>query len=497
MAITQEKIQSLSSSVVFPHQAFIAGQFVSAKDGETFDCISPIDGRTLTQIPSCKSDDVDIAVRHARQAFNAGKWKKMPKSERKKILLKFVDLIEQHQYELAILDTLDMGKPIAGSLDDLTSSVRRGRWTVECLDKRYDQIAPTDAPDFAYITREPIGVVAIVLPWNYPVYLHLVSLLPALAVGNSVIVKPAEQSPLSALRLAEIALEAGLPEDVLQVVTGFGETVGQALGLHPDVDMVSFTGSVEVGKLFLQYSGQSNMKRLSLECGGKSPSVILADYPDLAKAAQSAAHGVFNNQGEICCAPTRLLLERKIADQFKEHLIEASKAYHPADPLNLNTKMGAMVDKTQMDQVLKYIDIGQQEGAKLSCGGAQCLQETGGYYIQPTLFEAPNNQLKIAQKEIFGPVITILEFDDLSEAITIANETTFGLAASVWTENLNHAHRLSREIRAGIVSVNTITSGNGMTTFGGFKQSGIGRNGSMSEFDNFMEKKTTWITLSS
>ncbi len=485
-----------AEQLVIKHQAFINGQYVPAQSGKTFDCISPIDGKVLTQIASCDQADVDIAVKNARQTFNQGTWSKLNRGERKRILLKFADILEKHAYELALLETMDMGKPIHDSSEgDIPGAISKIRWVAECIDKVYDEIAPTNNDVLAMVTREPCGVVAAVTPWNFPFYLACAKIAPAIAVGNSIILKPAEQSPLSALRMAELAVEAGIPKGVINVLPGFGETAGAALGLHPDVDVISFTGSTEVGKFFLKYSAQSNMKRVYLECGGKSPNIILGDALNLEEAARASAIGAFHNQGQICCAPTRLLVQKNVKDQVIETIVELSKNYQPNDPLDPDTKMGAIVNQVQMQRILEYIEAGNTSGAKLKTGGQQARKNSGGFYIEPTVFAQVNNDMKIAREEIFGPVLSVISFDTIEEAIQIANDTHYGLAANLWTKNINTAHKISRALRAGVISVNCINSGDNTTPFGGYKQSGIGREGGIHQFDEFCEIKTTWIAL--
>lgn len=491
------EIKDQAAKINFKNQAFINGRYIDAQSGETFDCINPATGKVLTKVAACDKADVNLAVSAARNAFNSGVWSHRSPTERRAVLLKFADLIEQHQFELAILETLDMGKPISNSLNgDIPYALRTLRWYAEVIDKIYDEIAPTERDVLAMITREPLGVIAAVVPWNFPLSIACSRIAPALAMGNSMIVKPAEQSPLTAIYIAGLAVEAGIPEGVLNVLPGFGETAGMALGLHPDVDGITFTGSTEVGKLFLRYSSESNMKRISLECGGKSPNIVMADCIDLDKAAKASASGVFYNQGEVCCAPTRLLVEESIKDKFLEKLTALQKQFQPGDPLDPNTVMGAMVDKTQMQRVLNYIEIGKSEGARIAFGGNRALENTGGFYIEPTVFENVRNDMTIAREEIFGPVLATLTFKDMDEAIKIANDTSYGLAASLWTRDINKAHKTARALRAGVVSVNCIDSGDATTPFGGYKQSGMGREYSLHGLDFYTELKTTWIDLS-
>lgn len=488
----QEKIKALQ----FNNQAFINGQYVWAQSGKTFSCLNPANGEVLTRVAECDDQDVNLAVKHAKEAFSAGVWSGRPPSERKQVLLKFADLIEKNQFSLALLETLDTGKPIRDSLQiDLPSAISCVRWYAEIIDKVYGQVAPTAENILAFITREPLGTVGIVTPWNFPFYLACAKIAPALAAGNSVVIKPAEQAPLTTIYLAGLAAEAGVPRGVLNVVPGFGETAGKAIGLHSDIDGVSFTGSTEVGKLFLKYSAESNMKRVFLECGGKSPNIVLADCQDLDKAALDSANGVFFNQGEVCCAPTRLLLQENVHDSFLEKLITHGKKFKPADPLDPDTIMGAIIDEIQTKKIMDYIHHGKIEGAELLLGGKQVHRDTGGYFVEPTIFHQVNNAMKIAREEVFGPVLSIITFKTIDEAIKIANDTHYGLAASVWTQNINQAHKIARALRAGVISVNCINSGDVTTPFGGYKQSGVGRESSFQALDHYTETKTTWIEL--
>ncbi len=477
-------------------QAFIDGKYVDAASGETFDCVSPIDGRVLTKVASCDAVDVDRAVRSARAAFDSGKWRDMAPKDRKKVLQKFARLMEEHTRELALLETLDMGKPISDSSHvDIPLSAECIAWFGEAIDKQYDEVAPTPASALALITREPVGVVAAVVPWNFPLLMACWKLGPALATGNSIVLKPAEQSPLTALRVAQLALEAGIPEGVFNVVPGFGEKAGKAIGLHHDVDCVAFTGSGEVGKLFMQYSGQSNLKRIWLECGGKTPHIVLKDCHNLDEAAKAAAFGIFFNQGEVCNAGSRLLVERSIKDELLEKIMGWGKKLQPGDPLHPKTRMGAMVDGGQTERVLSYIEAGKSEGARLVMGGSRVRQETGGFYIEPTIFDGVSNGMKIAREEIFGPVLSVITFDGVEEAVKLANDSIYGLAAAVWTRDITVAHKTARALRAGVVWVNCFDHGNIATPFGGYKQSGFGRDKSLHAMDKYVELKTTWIHL--
>ena len=480
----------------FRAQAFIGGKYVSAADGETFEDISPIDGKLLARVAACNKEDVDRAVKAARAAFNKGAWSDAPPRQRKRTLQKFADLILRHADELALLETLDMGKPVGFARSvDINAVVETVRWYAEAIDKIYDEIAPTPKTALGLITREPLGVVAAVVPWNFPLLMAAWKFAPALATGNSLILKPAEQSPLSALRIAELAAEAGIPEGVFNVLPGFGETAGQAIGLHMDIDAVAFTGSTDVGKLFLKYSGESNMKIVSLECGGKTPNIVFADTPNLDAAAQGAAAGIFFNSGQVCVAASRLLVEEKIHDAFLDKVKAMANVFQPGDPLDTKTMMGSMVDRTQMDRVLAYVEKGKKEGAALSVGGRRARENTGGYYIEPTIFDGVANDMTIAREEIFGPVLSTITFRDTDEALKIANDSIYGLQASLWTNDLSKAHKVARSLRAGTVNVNNMDGGGLEMPFGGYKQSGFGRDKSLHALDKYTQLKATYITF--
>jgi gamma-glutamyl-gamma-aminobutyraldehyde dehydrogenase/4-guanidinobutyraldehyde dehydrogenase/NAD-dependent aldehyde dehydrogenase len=476
-------------------KSFINGQYVAAASEQTFDCISPIDGRILTQVSACAPVDVDKAVAAARAAFNDGRWSRLHPAKRKSVLLRLADLIEQHGDELALLETLDMGKPIRDSLSiDIPATARCFRWYAEAVDKLYDEVAPTAHNVLATITREPLGVCGVIVPWNFPLIMAAWKLAPALAAGNSIVLKPAEQSSLTAIRLAALAAEAGIPDGVLNVVTGFGQDAGQAIGLHMDIDGVFFTGSTVVGKYIMQYSAQSNMKKIGLECGGKSGHIILADCGDLDAAAESAAFGIFFNQGEMCSAGSRLILDAPIRDAVMDKILSFAKGMQPGDPLDPSTRLGAMVDKTHTERVMSYIDSGKQE-AELLVGGKQARTETGGCYIEPTVFDKVSNQARIAQEEIFGPVLSVITVNGVDEAIQVANESIYGLAAGVWSDNVNTLYKATRALKAGVVYANCYDADDITTPFGGYKQSGIGRDKSLHAFDKYTELKTTWLKL--
>jgi acyl-CoA reductase-like NAD-dependent aldehyde dehydrogenase len=477
-------------------QAFIEGRFIDAVDGKTFADESPVDGQTLAHVAACGTTDVDTAVASARRAFEDGRWRDLAPKERKRVLLRFADLLEAHADELALLETLDVGKPIGDSSSvDIPNTIACFRWFAEAVDKLYDEVAPSGPDVVATITREPVGVVAAVTPWNFPLMISSWKLAPALAVGNSVVLKPAEQSPLTCLRAAELAVEAGIPPGVFNVVPGFGETAGQALGRHMDVDCLAFTGSAPVGKLFLKYAGESNMKQVTLECGGKTPNIVLADAADLDAIAENAAWGIFFNQGEVCNAGSRLLVQEEVHDALVDKLVNIARDIKPGDPLDPKTRLGAIVDREQMNRVLDYIRIGRDEGAKLAAGGQQARTESGGYYLEPTVFDRVDNSMRIAQEEIFGPVLSTVTFKDAEDAIRVGNDTIYGLAAAVWTKDIDKAHRIAKALRAGNVWVNCWDGGDMGTPFGGYKQSGFGRDKSLHAFEKYLNLKTTWIQL--
>ncbi|MCW5732156.1 MAG: aldehyde dehydrogenase [Alphaproteobacteria bacterium] len=493
---TLDDWKSRAASLSIRGQAFIGGKSEASETGKTFDCVSPIDGKVIAKVAACEAPDVEKAVRAARAAFESGVWSNMAPAKRKRVLLKFADLILKNRDELALLETLDVGKPIRFStVVDIPGAAAAIAWYAEAIDKLYDEIAPTDPSAIAMIMREPVGVVAAVVPWNFPLLMASWKIGPVLAAGNSLILKPAEQSPLTALRVAELAAEAGIPEGVFNVVPGFGETAGQALGRHMDVDCVTFTGSTEVGKLFLKYAGESNMKRVSLECGGKSPNIVLADAPNLDAAAKAAAFGIFFNQGEVCNAGSRLLVQESIKDEFLEKVMAVGKRMQPGNPLDPATMMGAMVDRTQTERVMGYIEAGRKAGAELKMGGKQANTESGGFYVEPTVFDKVDNGMKIAQEEIFGPVLSTITFKDAADAIRIGNDTIYGLAAAVWTRDITTAHKVARALKAGLVWVNAYDAGDITIPFGGYKQSGFGRDRSLHALEKYTQLKTTWINI--
>lgn len=488
--------QARANALTLRGQAYIDGAYADAADGATFVATSPIDGRKLADVAACGKADVDRAVAAARRAFEAGVWSQLAPRERKARLTRLAQLITEHSEELALIETLDMGKPIRDALAfDLPETAHCYAWYGEAIDKRYDEIAPTGGNALATVTREPLGVVAAVVPWNYPLLMAAWKVAPALAAGNSVILKPAEQSSLSALRLAALAEQAGIPAGVFNVVPGTGSVAGSALGLHPDVDCVAFTGSTATGKRFMSYSGESNLKRVWLECGGKSPHIVFEDCPDLDRAALIAALAIFSNQGEVCIAGSRLYVHDAIYDAFMEKVARHAAEMRPGNPLDPATALGAMVDERQTRSVMARIAAGQAEGATLRIGGRQLHTESGGFYIEPTIFDCADASSALIREEIFGPVLAAQRFHTEDEAIALANDSSYGLGAGLWTANLGRAHRLSRRLRAGLVWVNCYADGDITVPFGGVKQSGFGRDKSLHALDKYSDLKTTWIDI--
>ncbi|SDH16218.1 gamma-glutamyl-gamma-aminobutyraldehyde dehydrogenase [Pseudomonas flavescens] len=480
----------------FISQAIIGGRRVAAQSGATFASINPATGQLLANVAACDAADVDVAVHAARQSFGAGVWSQRAPVERKQVLLKLAELILANRDELALLDSLNMGKPVMDAWNiDVPGAAGVFRWYAESLDKLYDEVAPTARNVLATVTREALGVVAAVVPWNFPLDMAAWKLAPALAAGNSVILKPAEQSPFSALRLAELALEAGIPPGVFNVVPGFGESAGKALGLHMDVDCLAFTGSTEVGKFFMAYSAQSNLKQVWLECGGKSANLVFADCQDLELAAEKAAFGIFFNQGEVCSANSRLLVERSIHEQFVERLLSKARDWQPGDPLNPTSRAGAIVEPRQTARIMALIDDAQREGAHLVCGGRQRSFNGSDNFIEPTVFTKVSHASRLAREEVFGPVLAVMPFDSEDEAVQLANDSIYGLAASLWSDDLNRAHRVARRLKVGTVSVNTVDALDVSVPFGGGKQSGFGRDLSLHSFDKYTHLKTTWFQL--
>ncbi|EHT05663.1 MULTISPECIES: aldehyde dehydrogenase PuuC [Klebsiella] len=490
LAYWQQKARELTIET----RLFINGEYSAAADNSVFATVDPTAQQTLAEVARGKKADVDRAVQAARGVFDRGDWSQASPAQRKAVLHKFADLMDAHREELALLETLDTGKPIRHSLrDDIPGAARAIRWYAEAIDKVYGEVAPTSGNELAMIVREPIGVIAAVVPWNFPLLLACWKLGPALASGNSVVLKPSEKSPLTALRLAGLAKQAGLPDGVFNVVSGFGHEAGQALALHPDVEVITFTGSTRTGKQLLKDAGDSNMKRVWLEAGGKSANIVFADCPDLQKAVNATAGGIFYNQGQVCIAGTRLLLEESIADRFLDLLKEQAKAWQPGNPLDPNTTMGMLIDNTHADSVHSFIRAGEAHSTLLLDGRKNPWPAAVG----PTIFVDVDPASPLSQEEIFGPVLVVTRFHTEEQALALANDSRYGLGAAVWTRDLSRAHRVSRRLKAGSVFVNNYNDGDMTVPFGGYKQSGNGRDKSLHALEKFTELKTIWIALES
>ena len=476
-------------------QAFVAGNYVEARSGETFANVNPATGEQISAVDNCGSDDVDRAVSSARGVFESGAWSGAGPSARRTTLLAFADLLESHAAELAVLDSLDMGKRIVDAHElDLPFAVSVFRYYAEALDKISDEVAPTPPGVLGLVRRVPLGVVGAVVPWNYPVDMLAWKVAPALAAGNSVVLKPAEQSPSSALLIGQLAVEAGIPDGVLNVVPGTGEVTGQALGLHPDVDCLAFTGSTEVGRMFQRYASESNMKQVWLECGGKSPNIVFADAPDLEAAARQTAFSVCFNQGAVCSSHSRLLVERSVHQDFVQLVSRFASEYPPGDPLDPDSGMGAIVSSEHTNRVMDFIDEAKGS-ADLITGGSRVSVGSSDCFIEPTVFDNVDPDSTLARDEVFGPVLAVTAFDTEDEAVRLANDTPYGLAASVSTSELSRAHRMTDRLHAGTVTVNGVDAFSAWTPFGGFKGSGYGRDLSLHALDKYVGLKTVWINL--
>jgi gamma-glutamyl-gamma-aminobutyraldehyde dehydrogenase len=478
-------------------RCFIDGEFVSAKKKGSFETINPATGGVIAEVARGTVEDIDAAVAAARRAFKSGVWSRVAPRKRMNVLYRYSRLIAEHVREFALLDTLDMGKPISDMINsDVPGAASTFQFFAETIDKLDGMVTNTASNALHYILRQPLGVVGCIVPWNYPLMMAAWKIAPALAAGNTVVLKPAEQSPLSALLLAQLFIEAGGPPGVLNVVPGLGEEAGKALALHNDVDKIGFTGSVEIGKLMMVYAGQSNMKRVTTECGGKTPQIVLGDVPDLDTAVQYAVNGIYGNQGEVCNAGSRLLVEQSILEDFTERFREKSKtAFVPGDPLDPATTMGPLVTPEQQQRVLGYVEIGKQDGARLDFGGGVPSGFERGCYVEPTLFTGVNNRMRIAREEIFGPVASILPVRNADDAIAIANDSIYGLAASIWTSDVTTAHRFARDIEAGVVWINCFDHGDMTSIWGGFKQSGTGRDKCFEALLHHTQTKSVWLHL--
>ena len=492
--LTADEYAAIAKSLSFPSNAFINGSFKPALSGNTLATNNPATGEFLTDLAACASEDVDVAVSKAKEAFEDGRWRHLSPGERKDVLLKFAKLLENNRHELAVLESLDSGKPVREcQLVDVPDTIHTLRWHAELIDKLYDHTAPVGNDALTMVVREPIGVVGCVLPWNFPLLMLAWKIGPALAAGCSVIVKPAEQTSLTTLRVAELAFEAGVPAGVLNIVTGTGKDVGEPIGLHPDVDMVSFTGSTATGRRFLHYSADSNLKRVVLECGGKNPAVVMEDAEDLDLVAEQVVNGAFWNMGENCSATSRLLVHASVKDELLERMGAYIREWKMGDPLDPQNRVGALVSPDHFDKVKSYLDYASAANLDIVYGG----DTQDGAFVQLTVVDGVDRDSRLFQEEIFGPVLSVTTFNSISEAIALANDTVYGLAASVYTGSLRKAIKLSREIRAGIVTVNCFGEGDASTPFGGYKESGFGgRDKSVFAHDQYTEIKTIWIDVS-
>lgn len=495
--LTEAEYEALASSIDIPSNAFIDGKFMASTSGETIPSINPATSEVITEIAACQAEDVNYAVRKAREAFDSGVWARMHPGDRKRAMIQLVKLMKRHRHELAVLESIDSGKPIFDCATiDIPESMQVIAWHAEAIDKLYDQVSPSGDDALGMIVREPFGVVAGVLPWNFPLMMAAWKIGPALAAGNSLIIKPAETTSLSVLKLVELSIEAGIPPGVLSVVPGRGDLAGEAIGMHPDINAVSFTGSTKVGKRFLEYSARSNLKRVLLELGGKNPCVVLDDAENLDYVAEQVVEAVFWNMGQNCSSNSRLIVQKAIKDDLMTKVLEKTNDWRTGYPLDPSNRLGAINSQRHFNSVMEYIDIGKREGAQVVAGGE--AKEIGkGIYIEPTIFDGVSRDMRIAREEIFGPVLSVIEANNATEAIAIANDTEYGLQASLFTSSIKNAHRYARELQAGTVSVNCYGEGDLTTPFGGYKQSGLlGRDKSLIANNQYCEVKTIWIDLS-
>ncbi|WP_421856476.1 aldehyde dehydrogenase [Oricola sp.] len=487
--LTRDEYAAIADSLILPTAAFVDGAYRPAKSGATFETVNPATGKVLAEVAACGAEDVDFAVTKAREAFDDGRWSKLHPGERKDVLIRLAKLITRNARELAVMESIDAGKPIYDcETVDVPETIHCIKWHAEAIDKIYDQVSPTSDDHVAMVVREPVGVVGLVLPWNFPLLMLAWKIGPALAAGCSVIVKPAEETSLTALRVAELAVEAGVPRGVFNVLPGSGPDVGEPLGRHTDVDMVSFTGSTETGRRFLHYSADSNLKEVTLEMGGKNPCIVLDDAENLDRVAGHVVNGAFWNMGENCSAASRLIVHEAVKEELIERVLAHAREWALGDPLDPENRVGALVSKAHFDKVCSYLD----EGAKLHLGG----EAVDGRYVQPTVMDVKDNSARAAREEIFGPVLSVITVRGFDEAIEVANDTGYGLAASIFTANAKRALRGARALKAGTVTVNCFGEGDITTPFGGYKQSGFGgRDNSVHAHDQYTQMKTIWIDL--
>ncbi|EPJ46279.1 MAG: hypothetical protein OFPI_34240 [Osedax symbiont Rs2] len=494
--LSTQEYQAIAAGLKLPTRAFINGEFVDAIDGATMQSINPATGAVLADIAACKTADVDLAVANAKAVFERGDWSQLHPSERKTAIAKLASLIEENALELAVMETLEAGKPIHECVKtDLPETVNCIQWHAEATDKLYDQLSPSGNGAIGMIVREPLGVVACVLPWNFPLMMVAWKLAPALAAGNSVIVKPAETTSMTTLRIAELAIEAGIPAGVFNVLPGFGPDVGEPLGMHQDVQVVSFTGSTATGRRFLEYSARSNLKRIVLECGGKSPSVVLSDADNLDSVAENIVAAALWNMGQNCTANSRIIIHKDLKAELTEKILQKMQDWQTGDPMNPEHMLGSIISRAQFDKIISFIEIGKSQGAKLLAGG-EAITIGDGLFIAPTLFDDVTQDMTIAVEEIFGPVFSLMQAESDEQALQMANDSCYGLHASLYTGNVKRAHKYARRLQAGTVSVNCFSEGDISTPFGGFKLSGFGgRDNSLQAHDQYTEVKTIWLDL--
>lgn len=494
--LSAQEYKDIAGKLSFNTKALIDGKLVNSKSAQSFDTVNPATGRVIATVTSCGPEDVDAAVAAGRKAFESGVWSRMAPEDRKQILFRFADLIEKNGLELAVMETIDSGKPICDTLEgDIPETVGCFRFAAEAIDKLNDEVTPTPDNCLNIVRREPIGVCAAILPWNFPILMAAWKLSAILASGNCAVVKPAKLTSLTMLKLAELSIEAGFPPGVLNVLPGPGGSVGDYLGRHMDIDLITFTGSTAVGKGLMGLSGQSNLKRVLLELGGKNPCVVMPDIADLDWAAEQITHAALWNMGENCTQNSRIIIHKSIKDKLVPKILaEVEKTWKTGDPLDCNNRLGPVIEKAHMDSILGYVAKGKAEGGKLLLGGERILEETGGFFIKPGVFDGVDESMTIAREEIFGPVFAIMTCNDINEGIRMANNTEYGLQASVWSDNINDIHKMSAGIRAGVISVNHFSEGDITTPFGGFKQSGfMSRDKSIWANKQYTELKAVYV----